>query len=166
MVARRSPAVTTALRALTRLASTPAVCLAVAGTAIGLRAYRGAERPAMPALPILLIGIGLRRASLAASRRQRPAAGDWLYPATGYSFPSGHSTNAAMAAVLLSTAARDAELPVWPVVAAAGGCYAIGVGGSRVYLGVHWPSDVLAGWALGLGWTCTARRYFLRRRRK
>ncbi len=163
MLARRTPTRTKLLCGLTRFGSTPAVCVAVAGTAVGLRAYRGAER--VPALPVLLIGIGLRRACLAASRRRRPV-GDWLYPATGYSFPSGHSTNAAMAAVLFSTAAIDAELPAWPVVAAAGGCYAVAVGGSRVYLGVHWPSDVLAGWALGLGWTYLARRYFLQQRRR
>ena len=165
-MARRTPARTKALRGLTRFGSSPAVCVAVAGTMVGLRAYRGTGTRPVPALPILLVGIGLRRVCLAAIRRQRPAVDDWLYPATGYSFPSGHSTNAAMAAVLLSTAARDADLPVWPAVAAAGGCYAVAVGGSRVYLGVHWPSDVLAGWALGLGWTYTARRYFLRQRRK
>jgi len=113
-MARRTPARTKALRGLTRFGSSPAVCVAVAGTMVGLRAYRGTGTRPVPALPILLVGIGLRRACLAAIRRQRPAVDDWLYPATGYSFPSGHSTNAAMAAVLISTAAIDAELPGWP----------------------------------------------------
>jgi membrane-associated phospholipid phosphatase len=156
------------VRAVTRFGSTPAVCAGVAVTSIGLGAWdrrlaaRGNEAAS---LPILVIGIGLRRLCMMASRRQRPAAGDWLYRATGYSFPSGHSTNAAMASVLITASVWDArsELPgAWPAVATAGACYTVAIGSSRVYLGVHWPSDVLAGWTLGLSWSLIARRYFLR----
>lgn len=64
--------------------------------------------------------------------------------ATGYSFPSGHSQNAATAYGLLALTARR---PAWRRVC---GALMLLVGFSRLYLGVHYPKDVLAGLALGL----------------
>lgn len=70
------------------------------------------------------------------------------------SFPSGHSTMStacfltlAMLIASLETRRRSKALAY---VLAAG--VVVGVGFSRVYLGVHWPSDVLAGWCLGAAW--------------
>ena len=62
------------------------------------------------------------------------------------SFPSSHAFNIAGLAVFLALRHRK-----WAVPAA---LIAIGVGYSRVYLGVHYPSDVLGGWAMGsaMGW--------------
>ena len=63
------------------------------------------------------------------------------------SFPSGHSMMAAVTYLTL------ASIRAFYIVTAA--FIAILVGISRVYLGVHWPSDVLAGWSLGAAWALT-----------
>ncbi|MBI1196342.1 MAG: phosphatase PAP2 family protein [Phenylobacterium sp.] len=70
------------------------------------------------------------------------------------SFPSGHSTLSAatwltLAMLIASLETRRRTKALVYVVA---GVILAGVGVSRVYLGVHWPSDVLAGWCLGSMW--------------
>ncbi len=94
----------------------------------------------------------------------------WAYGAYVYaqSFPSGHST--ASAALWLSLAMIAASFEptrrrkaTWFAFA---GLIILGVGASRVYLGVHWPTDVIAGWMLGACWALTgwlAWRWLARR---
>ncbi|HEX5380571.1 MAG TPA: phosphatase PAP2 family protein [Phenylobacterium sp.] len=90
--------------------------------------------------------------------RPRPALaphGSYVY---SQSFPSGHSAMAAatfltLATVIASLEPRRATKVLAYVLAIV---VMIMVGVSRVYLGVHWPSDVLAGWCLGAGWALLA----------
>ncbi len=66
-----------------------------------------------------------------------------VWPPDEFSFPSGHTAGAVLMAVLIGNG--------FPLVNPYVLLWAIGVGTSRVYLGVHYPSDVLAGAALGYG---------------
>ena len=90
--------------------------------------------------------------------RPRPTLvphGSYVYSS---SFPSGHSTLSA--ATFLTLAVLIASLEPnrgtkWMMFALAA-LLVLGIGFSRVYLGVHWPSDVLAGWSLGAAWALAA----------
>ena len=70
------------------------------------------------------------------------------------SFPSGHSMMAAVTyltlAVMLARTADQWGMRIFYIALAA--ILTVLVGISRIYLGVHWPSDVLAGWTLGAAW--------------
>lgn len=87
--------------------------------------------------------------------RARPDLWVSLVPENDYSFPSGHAMGSmALVAALASLAWRTRWR--WPVLVV-GGLFVALVGLSRLYLGVHYPSDVLAGWAAFLGWVAGVR---------
>jgi len=70
------------------------------------------------------------------------------------SFPSGHATMSAIAYLTLATliARVERNRRAKALVLALGVSVTLLVGISRIYLGVHWPSDVLAGWCIGAAW--------------
>lgn len=77
--------------------------------------------------------------------------GSYVYTA---SFPSGHSAMSAITyltlAALLARGQRRRRVKTYLLALAL--LITIAVGTSRIYLGVHWPTDVLAGWTLGVSW--------------
>jgi len=82
--------------------------------------------------------------------RLRPDLWLPLAPETTYSFPSGHamaSTTLGMALIILCWPTRWR----WPITVASL-VFVLLVGASRVYLGVHYPSDILAGWSASIAW--------------
>jgi membrane-associated phospholipid phosphatase len=117
---------------------------------------RGWSRGALLVV-VTMAGAGLLDALLKqVYGRLRPEAFFDYYPTpSSFSFPSGHTLFATCffggLAVLFSARARSLPLrmAVWT------GCIAaiVLIGTSRIYLGVHYPSDVLAGFAAGITWT-------------
>jgi undecaprenyl-diphosphatase len=87
--------------------------------------------------------------------RQRPPLPFAAVAADGYSFPSGHATGTATIMVLSAWMVTRWLISGWTgrvIVWALAIGSALLIGYSRVYLGVHYVSDVLAGWLLGLAW--------------
>ncbi|MFI9046934.1 phosphatase PAP2 family protein [Streptomyces sp. NPDC053427] len=149
-LAHRPDAVMATARALTDSGTGiwPYLLAALAGFLAG-RGARGRTAGAVAALAVLLLGQGVRQALMLAIARPRPPHADWATHASGFSMPSGHSTTSALVAGLVCWAAAQGVRGilcrcVWGLAV----LWAAGVGLTRIYLGVHWPSDVVAGWLL------------------
>lgn len=148
----RTPGVVSFLGAVSRVID-PWVLRAGALVAVGVLVVRGRRRLALW-ITATIVGAGVLGFVLKELvRRTRPDLPDAVSTAPGYSFPSGHALNSMVAAgvvVLLVAPLVGARwrAVVWTV---AGGLVLL-VGFSRVGLGVHFVSDVVAGWLVGIGW--------------
>jgi undecaprenyl-diphosphatase len=130
--------------------------LHLVGTLVCLWAWlaRDLRNRALWAFATLMVGWFIGWAAKLLVQRARPVVDDPVSHADGYSFPSGHALNVAVWASvmvflvwpLLSRTARKVAV----VLAAA---FVLLVGSDRMFLGAHFPSDVLAGVLLGLGIT-------------
>lgn len=156
-----------AVRDITALGSVMVLSLvtgAVAGFLLLTRKYH-----ALLLLAAALSGGLLLNSSLKAFfNRPRPEYVTALHHVDSYSFPSGHSLLAAviyltLGALLARLVARR-PLKIYVLGFAAFLSFLVGV--SRVYLGVHYPTDVLAGWTVGLLWAilCWLTARYLQRR--
>jgi membrane-associated phospholipid phosphatase len=86
--------------------------------------------------------------------RDRPTLWESIAPESSFSFPSGHAMGSMTLALVLMLLCWRTPLRWWVVGAMA--VFVPMVGLSRVYLGVHYPSDILAGWAAASVWTVGA----------
>lgn len=97
--------------------------------------------------------------------RPRPRLWPWLVPASAAAFPSGHAIAAATFYPLLAWSLSRVRPTLRPWLWAAAIVLAAFIGIGRLYLGVHWPSDVLGGWALGAAQTALGLAWAGRRPR-
>ena len=152
-VNHRTPFLTDVAKIVTNLGSgwfiTPIVIVTIAALLYARR------RRAALILALCNIGVVVLVAAIKDEvGRPRPPTATRLVAAHGPAFPSGHSAQAVAFYGALAWLAWELGQPrrtrVWACCVAATIAFAVGL--SRVYLGVHWPSDVLSGWLLGIGW--------------
>jgi undecaprenyl-diphosphatase len=143
-----SPLMDAVMLGFTFLGSFPAVAAVVVAAAIW-RVRSGDRRSAVAlvlvALVTELLNLGLKELF----QRPRPSLFQEIATLHSYSFPSGHAmTSAAVYGSVATVLAR--AYPARRRAIALGACaLVLLIGVSRVYLGVHWITDVLAGWAAG-----------------
>jgi undecaprenyl-diphosphatase len=142
-----------AVRDVTALGSSTVLTMVVLATATFL-ALQGRLRSAglvIAATTLGALAVTLVKVLIA---RTRPDIVQQLMQEASSSFPSGHAANSAIVYLTLATLLfpvvrgwrmRGFVLGVAMLLVAL-------IGASRIYLGVHWPSDVLAGWAFGASW--------------
>ncbi|MGD6740590.1 phosphatase PAP2 family protein [Streptomyces sp. BH106] len=150
----RPPAALSVARAVTATGTSiwPYLVVLAAGLWSGATPRARAVR-ASAALTVLLAGQGIRLVAMQLIARSRPPRPDWATHASGFSMPSGHTTTTALAAGLVCwavtrTTRRFLARCVRVLVVVWASCVAL----TRVYLGVHWASDILAGWLLALAY--------------
>ena len=130
--------------------------LYVLATGVALWAWRvkGLGSRALWAVVTMMVAWNVGLLAKVLVRRARPIVDDPISHSPGYSFPSGHAFNVAVVATVV-------VFLLWPVLSTVGHrvaiavavVFALVVGLDRIFLGAHFPSDVLAGYVLGVGIT-------------
>jgi undecaprenyl-diphosphatase len=157
-----------AMRDITSLGSSAVLVLITAATIIYFLLIR---RPATALLIFVAVAGGQVLSSLlkVGIDRPRPELVSHLVNETSLSFPSGHAMLSAVTYLTLGSLASrflpDRVTKIYVLSLAVLTTVLVGV--SRIYLGVHWPSDVLAGWCAGFAWAmlCWLAARLLQRRK-
>ncbi|MFE9928745.1 phosphatase PAP2 family protein [Streptomyces sp. NPDC005533] len=157
------PGVTQVMRVLTDWVWDPWTMRALAAVACVLLWWRGDRERALRVALAAVLAAAVQQGLKALVGRERPVWPDPVDSAHYAAYPSGHAMTATVVCgMLLWLLPRPGSrpfppllprpLPAWaPATAwAVAAVSVLGVGFTRVYLGVHWPSDVLAGWLLGV----------------
>jgi undecaprenyl-diphosphatase len=93
-----------------------------------------------------------------AIQRERPALWEAVLPHSSFGFPSGHAMQSMAIAVALMVLFRYSRS--LPAIAAAAMAFVLIVAACRMYLGLHYPTDVLAGWMLSVAWVAALALLF------
>lgn len=171
MVGVRNPTLDGAMTAFTNVGGPVGMPL-LALAAIGVITWRRRRRPGRwtPLVLTLVAAAGSLVMTVVGKDlvgRARPPAALAVPPLeVSPSFPSGHTLNAAVLTTVVVYLILMGTAAVWQRIVAisAGLVFVAAMGLSRVYLGHHWLTDVIAGWALGFAWALavvTAHRLWL-----
>lgn len=155
----RRPSITLIARGVTSFGSVAGgFVVALSAMAAARRRPRSAAQIAVGALGGLVAELGIKRFYA----RKRPTLLEHLEQVKSTSFPSGHAmASASLYLTLALVASRSRRLRAHRAAIVAGAsCIAGAIGTTRVYLGVHWPTDVLGGLALGTAWACAVEAAF------
>ena len=155
----RRPITNAIVRGWTELGAAPIVsALAVASVVKTRHRPRLAAQIALGAVGSVTAELGVKRFFL----RKRPTLLSHLERVGSTSFPSGHSMAASSFYLTLAlVGSRHRRLRAHRAALVMGaGALASSIATTRVYLGVHWPTDVLAGLALGTAWACATESAF------
>lgn len=147
------PLVEAIMRELSSLGSTPVMTLFTVLAAGYLFAMGRRGRAVAVSLAMVSGALAVTALKTAFGRaRPDPAFAAWVQE--GLSFPSGHTSMSAVfyLTVGVLVAQRHERLQVRAFLIGAAAFMTVLIGVTRVVLGVHWASDVLAGWAFGAGW--------------
>ena len=128
--------------ALAAATSTPVISLAL---------WLGKRSADAVAVLLVLIPDGINAVLKVLVDRPRPEFSILVSPHSNHAFPSGHAVHAFLLFGLFIIIVGETVKPFWLRTAIQGllGVMILACGASRVYLGVHWPSDVLGGFLLG-----------------
>jgi len=153
IIAHRTGWLTSALSVLTWLGSTAVIIPLGLATGLYFLIRRRTRQPLALLAAAVAGAIGLYDIVKALVGRPRPPAAIWIGHYTGAAFPSGHTTqSAAFYAMLAIVLGAGLSIRRRAVLWSAATLVVLIVGASRIYLGAHWLTDVLAGYALGATW--------------
>jgi undecaprenyl-diphosphatase len=147
----RSPALTHLFRAITQLGEVRGLVGTVLVLGLGLAVWQRTARPVVALLVGLAVANVVSTELKAAIGRPRPSMRFWLDHPSGAAFPSGHSIQVATVWLLMALLLSDGRSPgLRRGAMAVAGTVALAVMASRLYLGVHWLTDVVGGAAMGV----------------
>ena len=109
-----------------------------------------------------MVGAGILNVLLKALfARERPDLWTQLVTETSFSFPSGHAMGSSAFALALIIILWQTKWRI--LVLILGSLYVLLIGLSRMYLGVHFPTDVVAGWLVSAGWVAIVAAFIVQR---